>query len=173
MNPPSVYDETTPSSHKTSRITKIVQSTVHLQWIRPLHKHALTPRAECGLFVLEIQKKNVATQPRCSIGHRQRGRKIARPEFFFCKIYRRNSLDDPSGSSSHGPQDRIRTEGSRKKCRRVAHRRKWMLLIILILLIIGFGYGGYRVGPGWGYYGGGGISLILTVIVILLLLRVI
>ena len=24
-----------------------------------------------------------------------------------------------------------------------------MLLIILILLIIGFGYGGYRVGPGW------------------------
>ena len=72
MNPPSVYDETTPSSHKTSRITKIVQSIVHLQWIRPLHKHALTPRDQCGLFVLEIQKKNVATQPRRSIGHRRR-----------------------------------------------------------------------------------------------------
>jgi hypothetical protein len=48
-----------------------------------------------------------------------------------------------------------------------------MLLIILILLIIGFGYGGYRVGPGWGYYGGGGVSLILTILLILLLLRVI
>jgi hypothetical protein len=48
-----------------------------------------------------------------------------------------------------------------------------MLLIILILLIVGFGYGGYRVGPGWGYYGGGSLSLILTIIVILLLLKVI
>ena len=26
-----------------------------------------------------------------------------------------------------------------------------MLLIILILLILGFGYGGYRVGPGWAH----------------------
>jgi hypothetical protein len=47
-----------------------------------------------------------------------------------------------------------------------------MLLIILILLILAFGYGGYRVGPGWGYYGGGGISLILAIVVILLLLHV-
>jgi hypothetical protein len=47
-----------------------------------------------------------------------------------------------------------------------------MLLIILILLILGFGYGGYRMGPGWGYYGGGGISLILAIVVILLLLHV-
>ena len=48
-----------------------------------------------------------------------------------------------------------------------------MLLIILILFIVGFGYCGYRVGPGWGYYGGGSISLILAIIVILLLLKVI
>jgi len=48
-----------------------------------------------------------------------------------------------------------------------------LLLIILILLIFGFGYGGYRVGPPYGYYGGGGVSLILTIVVILLLLRVI
>jgi hypothetical protein len=30
-----------------------------------------------------------------------------------------------------------------------------LLIIILFILIFGFGYGGYRVGPGWGYYGGG------------------
>jgi len=48
-----------------------------------------------------------------------------------------------------------------------------VLLIILILLIVGFAYGGFRAGPGWGYYGGGSISLILTIIVILLLLKVI
>jgi Protein of unknown function (DUF3309) len=40
-------------------------------------------------------------------------------------------------------------------------------------LIFGFGYGGYRAGPGLGYYGGGGLSLILTIVVILLLLKVI
>jgi len=28
-----------------------------------------------------------------------------------------------------------------------------LLLIVLIVLIFGFGYGGYRMGPGWGYYG--------------------
>jgi hypothetical protein len=54
-----------------------------------------------------------------------------------------------------------------------AREEKVLLLIILILLILGFGYGGYRVGPGWGYYGGGGVSLILTIIVILLLLKMI
>jgi hypothetical protein len=41
-----------------------------------------------------------------------------------------------------------------------------LLLIVLIHLIFGFGYGGYRVGPGWGYYGGGGLSLILTIALI-------
>jgi len=48
-----------------------------------------------------------------------------------------------------------------------------LLIILLIVLIFGFGYGGYRVGPGFGYYGGGSISLILTIVLILLLLRVI
>ena len=37
--------------------------------------------------------------------------------------------------------------------------------------IFGFGFGGYRMGPGLGYYGGGGLSLILTIVLILLLLR--
>jgi hypothetical protein len=35
-----------------------------------------------------------------------------------------------------------------------------------------FGFGGYRMGPGIGYYGGGGISLILLIVIILLLLHV-
>jgi hypothetical protein len=39
-------------------------------------------------------------------------------------------------------------------------------------LILLFGFGGYRMGPGIGYYGGGGISLILTIVLILLLLKV-
>jgi hypothetical protein len=36
-----------------------------------------------------------------------------------------------------------------------------------------FGFGGYRMGPGIGYYGGGGLSLIVLIVLILLLLRVI
>jgi hypothetical protein len=48
-----------------------------------------------------------------------------------------------------------------------------MLLIILIVLLLLFGFGGYRLGPGIGYYGGGGISLIILIVIILLLLRVI
>jgi hypothetical protein len=47
------------------------------------------------------------------------------------------------------------------------------LLVILIILFLVFGFGGYRLGPGLGYYGGGGISLILLIVIILLLLRVI
>jgi hypothetical protein len=47
-----------------------------------------------------------------------------------------------------------------------------VVLIILIILILVFGFGGYRMGPGIGYYGGGGISLILLIILVLLLLRV-
>ena len=39
------------------------------------------------------------------------------------------------------------------------------MLIILIVLILVFGFGGYRLGPGIGYYGGCGISLILLIIV--------
>ena len=48
-----------------------------------------------------------------------------------------------------------------------------MLFVVLILLIVGLAYSGYRIGPGWGYFGGGSISLILAVILILLLLKVI
>jgi hypothetical protein len=42
----------------------------------------------------------------------------------------------------------------------------------LIILLLVFGFGGYRMGPGIGYYGGGGISLIILIVIILLLLRV-
>jgi Protein of unknown function (DUF3309) len=52
-------------------------------------------------------------------------------------------------------------------------RGESMLLIILIILVLVFGFGGYRMGPGVGYYGGGGISVILLIVIILLLLRVI
>jgi hypothetical protein len=48
-----------------------------------------------------------------------------------------------------------------------------IVIILLIVLILLFGFGGYRLGPGMGYYGGGGISLILLIILVLLLLRVI
>jgi hypothetical protein len=51
--------------------------------------------------------------------------------------------------------------------------RTMLLIIILIILIFGTGFGGYRMGPGLGYYGGGGLSLILTIVLILLLLKVI
>jgi hypothetical protein len=47
------------------------------------------------------------------------------------------------------------------------------VLILLVVLILVFGFGGYRMGPGLGYYGGGGLSLILTIVVVLLLLKVI
>ena len=40
-------------------------------------------------------------------------------------------------------------------------------------LLLLFGFVGYRMGPGLGYYGGGGLSLILTIVLILLLLKVI
>jgi len=53
-----------------------------------------------------------------------------------------------------------------------SQKGKYMLLIILIILLLVFGYGGYRMGPGIGYYGGGGISIVLLIIIILLLLRV-
>jgi hypothetical protein len=52
-------------------------------------------------------------------------------------------------------------------------RRQEMLIVILVVLLLLFGFGGYRMGPGIGYYGGGGISLILLIVIILLLLRVI
>ncbi len=48
-----------------------------------------------------------------------------------------------------------------------------LLMIILIVLIFGTGFGGYRMGPGLGYYGGGGLSIILTIVLLLLLLKII
>jgi hypothetical protein len=53
------------------------------------------------------------------------------------------------------------------------HEGERMLLLILIILLLVFGFGGYRLGPGIGYYGGGGISLIILIVIILLLLKVI
>ena len=47
------------------------------------------------------------------------------------------------------------------------------MLIILIVLLLDVSFGGYRMGPGIGYYGGGGLGLILLIVIILLLLRVI
>jgi len=47
------------------------------------------------------------------------------------------------------------------------------MLIIRIILLLVFGFGGYRLGPGMGYYGGGGVSLIILIVIILLLLKVI
>jgi hypothetical protein len=48
-----------------------------------------------------------------------------------------------------------------------------IVIILLIVLILLFGFGGYRMGPGIGYYGGGSLSLILLIVLVLLLLRVI
>ncbi len=47
------------------------------------------------------------------------------------------------------------------------------MLIVLIVLLLVFGFGGYRMGPGLGYYGGGGISLILLIVIILLVMHLI
>ena len=44
------------------------------------------------------------------------------------------------------------------------------MIIALIILILLFGFGGFRMGPGVGYYGGGGILLI---VLLLLLMQVI
>ena len=41
-----------------------------------------------------------------------------------------------------------------------------MILIILVVLILMCGFGGYQMGPGFGYYGGGGLSLILFILLI-------
>lgn len=47
-----------------------------------------------------------------------------------------------------------------------------MLVVLVVLVLICFG-GGYRLGPGPGYYGGFGLGGILLVLLILLLLGVI
>jgi hypothetical protein len=38
-----------------------------------------------------------------------------------------------------------------------------MIILLLVLLLV-FGFGGYRMGPGIGYYGGGGLSLIVLIV---------
>ena len=48
-----------------------------------------------------------------------------------------------------------------------------MIAILLVVLLLAFCFGGYRMGPGIGYYGGGGLSLIVLIVLVLLLLHVI
>ena len=48
-----------------------------------------------------------------------------------------------------------------------------MIVILLVVLLLVFCFGGYRMGPGIGYYGGGGLSLIVLIVLVLLLLHVI
>jgi hypothetical protein len=43
------------------------------------------------------------------------------------------------------------------------------MIILLIVLLFVFGFGGYRMGPGLGYYGGGGLSLIILLILLFLI----
>ena len=40
-----------------------------------------------------------------------------------------------------------------------------MLIILLILLLV-FGFGGYRMGPGLGWYGGGGLGFIVLLVIL-------
>jgi len=47
------------------------------------------------------------------------------------------------------------------------------MIILLVVLMLVFGFGGYRLGPGIGYYGGGGLSLVVLIVLVLLLMRVI
>jgi hypothetical protein len=163
INPPSVYDETTPSNHKTRRITNIVHSISFTSNQLPVHKHALTLCCLRRLFAGCTAKKNVAAQPTKAIPHR-----VAPDER---AVFR---LRSACAQSSSLAMLRGITAESRRVAAGLCYKEdNVLLIIILILLILGFGYGGYRVGPGWGYYGGGGISLILAIIVILLLLRVI
>ena len=48
-----------------------------------------------------------------------------------------------------------------------------MILILLVVLIVITSFGGYRMGPGFGYFGGGGLSLILFVLLICMVLGVV
>jgi hypothetical protein len=100
-------------------------------------------------------------------------------QFLFCIAARaQRAISNDRNASSYARQPAVKwghhrkTFGSARGLHR-AGEEDVLLIIILILLILGSGYGGYRVGPGWGYYGGGGLSLILTIVLILLLLKVI
>jgi hypothetical protein len=60
MNPPSVYDETTPINHSTRRITKIVQSIVHLpgdSFLNHSRFDAKAVCAGCSLLLFELNER--------------------------------------------------------------------------------------------------------------------
>lgn len=44
------------------------------------------------------------------------------------------------------------------------------MLIVLIVLLLVFGLGGFRMGPGLGYYGGGSLSVVILILIVLVLL---
>jgi hypothetical protein len=82
-----------------------------------------------------------------------------------------NRKSNPCGPFIAGIDDR-KSPDSGRAIPIVCKEEDMLSIIILLLLIFGIGYGGYRVGPGWGYYGGGGLSLILAIVLILVLLKV-
>jgi hypothetical protein len=43
------------------------------------------------------------------------------------------------------------------------------MLIVLVIVLLLVCFGGYRLGPGIGYYGGGGLGLILLILILWLL----
>jgi hypothetical protein len=175
MNPPNVYEETMPSSHSTSRITKIVQSIFHLpgnsflstvhfwnsfHFCRPIPSAPFDAPSVARVVPFMLGKKDSlrATGVRTCASAQQFRRDRISP-------HARGTPTDNRGITAQGL--RVRAACAPRG------RTTVLLIIILIILIFGFGYGGYRVGPGWGYYGGGGASLILTILLILLLLKVI
>jgi hypothetical protein len=81
------------------------------------------------------------------------------------------SADHLIGQSAQGHRKRI--PSGRKSHLTPSVSSGGIVIILLIVLILLFGFGGYRLGPGIGYYGGGGLSLILLIILVLLLLKVI
>lgn len=44
------------------------------------------------------------------------------------------------------------------------------MLVLLVVLILLFGFGGYRMGPGVGYYSGFGLGGVLLILLVILLL---
>ena len=48
-----------------------------------------------------------------------------------------------------------------------------MIIVILIFILLICGFGGYRMGPGPGYYIGGGLGTIILILIICMLLGLI